>query len=383
VQAHRPTTQSLRNNYMKKFFLFLILFSNVLIAIAQSNWVTTRVGNELSVKFPNNPNSDTKPEKRLTMYTTTTGNGNCYFTVVVRKQAINDYDRIKRLPSKEQENEINSFLDKGISQFIEDGDIITPLKAIKIGSYTGKKLTYNIRGKNGKQATTFAKFIFANNNLYIVSCSIYQQGLYENDKNLFLNSITAHTQTQNTSAIPPILGKGTSKSTVKSSSTSTGTKDNSTASQYETEQWILSKLRGYAPKSYDVPIDREHTSYGVAWIVKDISFSFDTYNLVINYSHTQPSRFGFNNTEESKIHYKVTILIYAIKRIFSVNNDLGFNTDGSVIIEENTTEIKKSVTSYAFVPFNASSETDLVKRLEKAFLHLKKFYTKPDNKELF
>lgn len=368
---------------MKKPFLVLVLLANVFIAMAQSNWVTTRVGNELSVKFPNNPNYDTKPEKRLTMFTTTTGNDNCYFTVVVRNQAINDYNRIKKLSIKEQQNEINSFLDKGISQFIEDGNIITPLKTIKIGTYLGKELTYTITDNNEKQATIFAKFIFANNNLYIVSCSIYQQGLYENDKNLFLNSITVHTQNQNTSAIPPISDKRTSKSTVKSSLTSTKKKDNSTASQYETEQWILSKLRSYAPNSYDVPIDTKKTYLGTAWIVKDITFSFDDYNLVINYSHAQPNRFGVENYNESKVFYKVSIPIYAIQQVFSVDNNLGFGTGDNVIIEENLTEGKKSVTLMTFVPFQASSETDLVKRLGKAFLHLKKFYTKPDSKELF
>lgn len=175
---------------MRKTFLILTLLFNVFIVMAQSNWVTTRVGSELSVKFPSNPDTDTRPERRLTMYTTSTGNGNCYFTVVVRKQAINDYHRIKGLPLSEQQNEINSFLDKGINQFIQDGNIISPLKEIKVGPYTGKELTYTIVDNKGKQSTIFSKFILANNNVYIVSCTVYQKAGYDKDKNTFLNSIT-------------------------------------------------------------------------------------------------------------------------------------------------------------------------------------------------
>ncbi|MGJ7030029.1 hypothetical protein [Niabella hirudinis] len=174
--------------------LSIIALVTSIACTSQTNWVKTKVGSELSVKFPNKPFVDTKPERRLTMFTTSKSNDNCSFTVVVRKQVIKDYDRISKLSLSEQEKEISSFLNKGVIQFIQDGDIVTPLKSFKTGNYRGKEITYTLKKDNGKQSIIFEKFIIANNNLYIISFSTYQKGLCENDKDFFFNSITVSTE---------------------------------------------------------------------------------------------------------------------------------------------------------------------------------------------
>lgn len=51
--------------------------------------------------------------------------------------------------------------------------------------------------------------------------------------------------------------------------------------------------------------------------------------------------------------------------------------------EYNLTENKKIVTSAFKTDFNIYTETELSKRLSKAFLHLKKLYRKPVSTEPF
>jgi hypothetical protein len=178
---------------MKKYLLIIIIILICLSGFTQNNWITKKVGNELSVKFPKEPYSDTKPEKRLTLYTIKSDNSNCSFLVLRRTNAMPDYDRIKNLPLSHQEKEINLRLDKAIADFIQDNKIITPLKQIKVGKYIGKQLTYSQLDETTNHVyTQFTKFVFANNNVYIIQCSIYIAGECENEKNFFLNSITSN-----------------------------------------------------------------------------------------------------------------------------------------------------------------------------------------------
>ena len=69
---------------------------------AQSKWLKVRVGNELSVKFPEQPNVDSKPDRRLTLYVFKSHGSECMFSVVVREDATADYARIRKLPNSER-----------------------------------------------------------------------------------------------------------------------------------------------------------------------------------------------------------------------------------------------------------------------------------------
>lgn len=174
---------------MRLLFLFLSLLINSINSFAQTEWVMVRVGNELSVNFPQEPKTDLKPERRLSLYTFRDTETDCIFSVLVRGNAMPNYERIKGLSS--QEKEINSFLDKGITQFIQKSKILTPSKAIRVGNFIGRELTYSqLNDKSGTWFTQNAKFVFANNNLYIIQCSIYKEDACLSDKNKFLNSIT-------------------------------------------------------------------------------------------------------------------------------------------------------------------------------------------------
>lgn len=159
------------------------------VSDAQSSWVSKNVGSNLVVRFPNEPNYDSKPERRLLLYTVKSGSSNCMFTVMVRSNAMPNYNDIKNLTLIQQKEEVNKFLEKGISQFIQNGKVVSPLKPIDNRSFIGKELTY-IQFDNSKGAYVFqyTRFIMVNNELYIIQCSMPTEGACDNDKNTFLNS---------------------------------------------------------------------------------------------------------------------------------------------------------------------------------------------------
>lgn len=364
------------------FLLILNLFFSIAFLNAQ---IEKEVDDGVFVTFPSTP--DYKVKTEASTYVTKTEN--CIFMVIIQRNAIPNYLQYIKAKQKwtaaEVEKVESSFLDNAVKGRLDYSESQGTTKAIKVGKYSGRTIYYSAinptTGEKGKRyshiflvrdkAVTFEVWLLNNT----------QAAAQEKDK--FLNSVTVHSSSRETSETKTTSKKEVSKPSTKASSTASAVDNNNTVSKSETEQWILSKLRDYAPVSYSVPIDKKNTYLGTAWIVKDITFSFDDYNLVINYSHAQPNRFSVKDYNESKVFYKVSIPLYAIARVFSVDYDLGFSTNKDVIIEENLTEMKKYATSWTFVPFNSSSETDLVKRLEKAFLHLKKFYSKPKNNEPF
>jgi hypothetical protein len=175
---------------MRQFILCLTLLIISIYSFAQSEWVKKKVGTELSISFPQEPNTDAKPERRLTLYTFKSDESDCMFSVVVRGKAIPDFERINALPIQDKEKEINSFLDNGIVQFIQNSKIISPSSSIRVGKFIGKQITYSqFNDATGKWFTQYTKFVFAGNNLYIIQCSIYKESSCLNDKNKFLNSI--------------------------------------------------------------------------------------------------------------------------------------------------------------------------------------------------
>jgi hypothetical protein len=81
--------------------------------------------------------------------------------------------------------------------------------------------------------------------------------------------------------------------------------------------------------------------------------------------------------------YRINIPIYDIVRVYGYKGGFWITTKKETIIEYNLTENTKEVNGAFTTDFNINSETELCKRLHKAFIHLKKFYKKPVSKEAF
>lgn len=156
--------------------------------------------------------------------------------------------------------------------------------------------------------------------------------------------------------------------------------DNSKASKAETEKWILEKLNTNTPKKYfirndDNPyeIDGPFSRKGTGIYFMNYYYSFDNYNLIIEY---EKDFLGIKK-------HKIKIPIYDIGRIYDYKSTLWIGTRKETIIDYEITENTKSVTDIFYTQFNVSAETDLCERIHKAFLHLKKFYKKPQSTEAF
>jgi predicted RNA-binding Zn-ribbon protein involved in translation (DUF1610 family) len=154
--------------------------------------------------------------------------------------------------------------------------------------------------------------------------------------------------------------------------------DNSTASKSETESWILEKLNANTPKRYYDNVGSIDGFYSITpssgWYNKNYHYSFDSYNLVVEYEQER---------NDKTTQYRIKIPIYDIDRAYDYKGDFWITTKKETIIVYNLTENTKSVTGAFTTDFNIYSETELCKRLHKAFLHLKKFYKKPISKEAF
>ena len=154
--------------------------------------------------------------------------------------------------------------------------------------------------------------------------------------------------------------------------------DNSTASKSETENWILDKLRTNTPQKYYDNVGSIDGFYSMSpslgWYNMNYYYSFDTYNLIIQYEQERDKKIT---------KYKIVIPIYDIDRVYDYKGDFWITTKKQTIIEYNLTDNTKRVAGAFTTDFNVYSETDLCKRLHKAFLHLKKFYKKPTSNEPF
>lgn len=149
----------------------------------------------------------------------------------------------------------------------------------------------------------------------------------------------------------------------------------STASKAETEKWLLAKLNAYCK-------ERTGSSSGLLiggpktyWTYKYEYYTFEDYYLI----------FDEIAESEGKIfsRERVRIPIYDIESLNESASELTIRTNNETISETNISTGKKQVTSIVFVGFVWRAETDLAMRMERAFMHLKKFYSKPPNKEPF
>jgi len=158
--------------------------------------------------------------------------------------------------------------------------------------------------------------------------------------------------------------------------------DNSTASKSQTENWILVKLRTNTPKRYYdnytsknnmIPLEERRPT---GWYNMNYYYTFDNNNLIVEYEKEEE-----NGGKMTK--YKIKIPIYDIDMVFESKGDFFISTKKSTITYYNLTDNRKFVSGSFFTNLNTYSETDLCKRLSKAFIHLKKFYRKPPATEPF
>lgn len=189
---------------MRKLFLILILLFNVLITLAQSNWVTKSLGKELSVKFPKDPGSFVKEGKTIFGIV-----GKDYILVAaLEHEAMGDYYSLAGLSLQEQEREISSFLDEEFVASTNNAQIIDSVKTVRVGTYIGKVATYTYIDTEGRYNIESRKLVFANNNLYTFSIIRYQESAFINYKNTFLNSVTVNVSGQVDEAIGSIDENG-------------------------------------------------------------------------------------------------------------------------------------------------------------------------------
>jgi hypothetical protein len=160
---------------------------------------------------------------------------------------------------------------------------------------------------------------------------------------------------------------------------------NTNAPKAETENWILGKLSKYTPNEYTVYVgyDPKWENYPVSKMAyaksqmkyRNYFYSFDSYNLIVQYEIV------FTTTSISK--YKVVIPIYDIQNTSYYNGKLNISTNKNVVIEYNITDNTQHASSWFSTEFDSYSEPDICERMNKALIHLKKFYKKPISKELF
>ena len=168
------------------------------------------------------------------------------------------------------------------------------------------------------------------------------------------------------------------KSTVQKQVKDEDEVDNSTASKSETESWILEKLKTNTPQKYYDSMRLFDDLYSLTplsgWYNMNYNYSFDNYNLIIHFER---------ELDKNITRYKIVIPIYDIYRVYEYEGDLWITTNNKTIVDHNLSKNTKTVTTVFTTDFNVHSETDLCKRLHKAFLHLKKFYKKPISTEPF
>lgn len=144
-----------------------------------------------------------------------------------------------------------------------------------------------------------------------------------------------------------------------------------------TEKWILEKLNRYniSSTSKHPILDNNWTSYD------GYSFSFNQYYLVVKYSGKAYNGYSYKN--DTKYTCIEKIPIYDITSVSTSGTSLLISTNKKTIIRWCEGYKNDYVSGLFSLGFSSNSETDLEERLNKAFMHLKKFYKKPQSTETF
>lgn len=145
----------------------------------------------------------------------------------------------------------------------------------------------------------------------------------------------------------------------------------------ETEKWILNKLNQYGQTYFYFFKDPNGSDTIIKIIYSDYSFRFNDTCLLIDFTET---------SGELLSHKRIEI---PINNLIGLDNGISecpyllFYAKGDYIVEKDIDKSKQEVTNSSFIGFNYTSEINIVKRLEKAFFNLKRYFKKPINPEPF
>jgi uncharacterized Zn finger protein (UPF0148 family) len=143
----------------------------------------------------------------------------------------------------------------------------------------------------------------------------------------------------------------------------------STYSRTQTENWILNKLSSYG-NNYTCYSEilgiYSSTSYS------DYEFKFQEGYFIVAYLY---------DNKDDKVTY---IPLYDINYIYGkdYDNHFSISTNSQTMYDVNLTTNYKNTSDYLSIGFQNNSETDILKQLENAFLHLKSISSKPTSTQL-
>lgn len=157
-------------------------------------------------------------------------------------------------------------------------------------------------------------------------------------------------------------------------------KDNSNASKYETETWILEKLNTITPKNYTLNTPKLGSEYSL--IPEYYETNYFNYNYYFDL-HSLNITYQEQSSDGKLFGMKISIPIFDIDKIDLEGQFIAIRTHKDSIKKFDISRNKKTVTSSFRTAFKSDQETDIIVRLKQAFLHLKKFYKKPVTNEPF
>lgn len=183
---------------------------------------------------------------------------------------------------------------------------------------------------------------------------------------IILDTSATLTPTENNTEVDSIFRKNTDTVNLKSVAADF-------PSKIETERWILEKLNENAKNYVSCP-SSDIIGYGNnirCTTYKDYTFLFNGDYLEVRYNY------------DDKRYELVKIPLYDFRSILNNYSSITIFTEDNTMIETHSDNNSQKVTSLITIGLNTDTETDLVKRLEKAFKHLSIFYSKPITNEVF
>lgn len=142
-------------------------------------------------------------------------------------------------------------------------------------------------------------------------------------------------------------------------------------SKIETQKWILEKLNNYSTNYTSCP-SLDAISYGSKCI------TYSNYSFIFNGDYLEV-RYNYDNRRNEL----VKIPLYDFSSILNQYSSITIFTKENTMIETRSDDNSRKVITLVTIGLKTETETDLVKRLEKAFKHLSTFYSKPKSNEAF
>jgi hypothetical protein len=173
---------------MKRLQLVILFVLVLTKGLSQTEWVTTVIGANVYVKFPQ------KPEYKLTgkIGSYTASDNNCLFMASTSFDVIPNYGEFVKLPESQQMELIEALLDNTVKGILtQAGDEGIASKAFKIGDYSGREVSYNFMNPiTGKKAEKRSKLFYKLNAIYVFQTfSLTEEVTCKEEQSAFLSSI--------------------------------------------------------------------------------------------------------------------------------------------------------------------------------------------------